>query len=717
MKFILRKQNLTSRHSRHSQKRRRRFWEIVPSFLLVVCVIAALIFNGLESERALGVMEPSVNVQSPLYAEGGQIASQDQLNKLLQDQLDAWKKVIQDELFSDRERQELGEKVLDTIECIKLVSHRLSAQIDDVAQIDRVAQIYSRIYIFQKSTEIIQTLTLISKKTSEEVVLTSFWIEFGKILEQSVDWFRNHTDEQIAKTWAIGYLGYFYEVQHSLPGRIPQDADLDNARKLTEEALKIAEATMQRAISYRWEWQLGRIYNSELERDPSSKEYLEKAIDFYALAYKDIQVLRREILPASRENQFTFRDRVEPLYREYVSLLLKQPDWQQKQIDDRNVRQIISSLQLAELENFLECNLQFESRDYGNIDNVIEQDRTVALIYPIILKDRLEVLLKLPGQPTLERRTQYIEKQVVENTLSELRLNLEKPYFSSSYGVPAAKKVYDWLIRPFEEAQPQLLDQNNIKTLVFVLDGALRNVPMAALCAEVESDRCKTYLIEKYAIALSPTLQIPEDAPRPPRKAFIAGLVEQPEDSNFGRLEYVTEEINSVKSSFSDPTVLQKLSKDALKRADLASYDVVHLATHSEFGGDLENTFILTADARIKLTTFPDLFRSRSDDLINLLVLSSCETATGNNREVLGIAGASIQAGARSVLATLWSIDDSATSVLMKDFYEGYVGDKSSHEGLTKVKALQRAQIDLLKQPLLYKPSYWAAYVLVGDWR
>lgn len=710
MKFILRKQNLTSRHSRHSQKRRRRFWEIVPSFLLVVCVIAALIFNGLQSERALGVMEPSVNVQSPPYVEENQIASQDQLNKLLQDQLDAWKKVIQDELFSNKERQELHKKIQDIKE-----KHTGQNSSHLSVQVDGVAQIYSRIYIFQKSTEIIQTL--ISKKTSEEVVLPSFWMEFGKILAQSVDWSRKGTNEQIAKTWAIGYLGYFYEVQHSLPGRIPQDADLDNARKLTEEALKIAEATMQRAISYRWEWQLGRIHNTELERDPSSKEYLEKAIDFYALAYKDIQVLRREILPASRENQFTFRDRVEPLYREYVSLLLKQPDWQQKQIDDRNVRQIISSLQLAELENFLECNLQFESRDYGNIDNVIEQDRTVALIYPIILKDRLEVLLKLPGQPTLERRTQYIEKQVVENTLSELRLNLEKPYFSSSYGVPAAKKVYDWLIRPFEEAQPQLLDQNNIKTLVFVLDGALRNVPMAALCAEVEGDRCKTYLIEKYAIALSPTLQIPEDAPRPPRKAFIAGLVEKPEDPNFGRLEYVKAEINSVKSSFSDPTVLQKLSKDALKRADLASYDVVHLATHSEFGGDLENTFILTADARITLTTFPDLFRSRSDDLINLLVLSSCETATGNNREVLGIAGASIQAGARSVLATLWSIDDSATSVLMKDFYEGYVGDKSSREGLTKVKALQRAQIDLLKQPLLYKPSYWAAYVLVGDWR
>jgi len=705
MKFILRKQNLTSRHSRHSQKRRRRFWEIVPSFLLVVCVIAALIFNGLESERALGVMEPSVNVQSPPYVEENQIASQDQLNKLLQDQLDAWKKVIQDELFSNKERQELHKKIQDIKE-----KHTGQNSSHLSVQVDGVAQIYSRIYIFQKSTEIIQTL--ISKKTSEEVVLPSFWMEFGKILAQSVDWSRKGTNEQIAKTWAIGYLGYFYEVQHSLPGRIPQDADLDNARKLTEEALKIAEATMQRAISYRWEWQLGRIYNTELERDPSSKEYLEKAIDFYALAYKDIQVLRREILPASRENQFTFRDRVEPLYREYVSLLLKQPDWQQKQIDDRNVRQIISSLQLAELENFLECNLQFESRDYGNIDNVIEQDRTVALIYPIILKDRLEVLLKLPGQPTLERRTQYIEKQVVENTLSELRLNLEKPYFSSSYGVPAAKKVYDWLIRPFEEAQPQLLDQNNIKTLVFVLDGALRNVPMAALCAEVEGDRCKTYLIEKYAIALSPTLQIPEDASRPPRKAFIAGLVEKPEDPNFGRLEYVTEEINSVKSSFSDSTVLQQLSKDALKRADLASYDVVHLATHSVFGNTLKDTFVLTDDGKIDLSEFPAFFESSSKNAINLLVLSACETAEGNDREVLGIAGASIQSGARSTLATLWSIQGSLTADLMQQFYKSWID-----EGLTKAEALRRAQLKFLEVPSVYKPSHWAPYVLVGDWR
>ena len=95
-----------------------------------------------------------------------------------------------------------------------------------------------------------------------------------------------------------------------------------------------------------------------------------------------------------------------------------------------------------------------------------------------------------------------------------------------------------------------------------------------------------------------------------------------------------------------------------------------------------------------------------------MLILSACETGEGDDREVLGIAGLAAQSGIRSTLASLWSIDDSSTAELMKQFYKGLTS------GLTKAEALQQAQLYLLdKYPGAYKPSHWAPYILVGDWR
>lgn len=116
------------------------------------------------------------------------------------------------------------------------------------------------------------------------------------------------------------------------------------------------------------------------------------------------------------------------------------------------------------------------------------------------------------------------------------------------------------------------------------------------------------------------------------------------------------------------------------------------MPTHGQFSSNLEETFILTWDRLLKIVDLDNLIRNSNSDSCNaieLLVLSACETATGDNRAALGLAGIAVRAGARSTLATLWSVDDRAAT-LMNEFYK-----QLADRNLTKAEALQRAQLSL----------------------
>ena len=142
-------------------------------------------------------------------------------------------------------------------------------------------------------------------------------------------------------------------------------------------------------------------------------------------------------------------------------------------------------------------------------------------------------------------------------------------------------------------------------------------------------------------------------------------------------------------------------------------YTIVHLATHGQFGSDRPNTFILAADGRIDIDSLGEIFHTRRqrETRLEMLILSACKTATGDSREVLGIAGATVQAGARSTLATLWSVDDAASVIFVKALYA-----QLGQPGVSRAEALRRAQIALLER-YPGRPRYWAPYVLVGSWR
>jgi CHAT domain-containing protein len=136
------------------------------------------------------------------------------------------------------------------------------------------------------------------------------------------------------------------------------------------------------------------------------------------------------------------------------------------------------------------------------------------------------------------------------------------------------------------------------------------------------------------------------------------------------------------------------------------------LATHGFFDGDHANSFLLAHDDKITLDRLQSTVGARrfTGNPLDLLVLSACETAKGDERAALGLAGVSLKAGAKSTVASLWPIADAATAILMKRFYEELRG------GASKASALQAAQGALLSDPEWAHPAYWSPYLLIGNW-
>ena len=142
--------------------------------------------------------------------------------------------------------------------------------------------------------------------------------------------------------------------------------------------------------------------------------------------------------------------------------------------------------------------------------------------------------------------------------------------------------------------------------------------------------------------------------------------------------------------------------------------NVVHLATHGQFGSTAEDTFLLTWEDKINVKELDQLLRSRQfpgQGGIDLLVLSACQTAQGDERALLGLAGVAIKSGARSTLGTLWTVRDESTAMFMTKLY-GYL----QQPGITKAEAVRQAQLDLIADANFNEPLLWAPFVLVGNW-
>jgi CHAT domain-containing protein len=514
------------------------------------------------------------------------------------------------------------------------------------------------------------------------------WKAIAQITATAIEQAKTLEDKR-AEAYALGTLGGLYE----------QTQQWGNAQKLTQQALALSESITAPDIAYRWQWQLGRILKAQKDEKGAKASY-SKAVD-------NLKSLRGDLV-AQRDVEFSFQEEVEPIYRELVSLLLQPGNQQPSQDDLDKARNVIESLKLAELDNYFRT--ACINAKPVKVDQV---DQTAGVIYPVILGDRLEVIYSVPSSSTNQKQsrdlrhyTKILSQKEVEQKLDELRQKLETRS-TFEFTVPS-QQVYDWIIKPIESE----LEKRQIKNLVFVLDGPLQNIPMAALYDG------KSYLVQKYNIALSPGLELlnPQPFARNQLRTIAGGLSEEV-SKEYPALPAVKRELDEIKSTVRDSDVLldKQFTFNAIKEA-VKSFNapVVHLATHGQFSSKPEDTFILTFDGKVNVNELSNLLKTRATDqrgAIELLVLSACSTAEGDNRAALGIAGIAFQAGARSTLASLWVVDDQATADIMGEFYK-----QLSKSEITKAEALKKAQLSLLKNPLYDHPYYWAPYVLVGNW-
>jgi CHAT domain-containing protein len=514
----------------------------------------------------------------------------------------------------------------------------------------------------------------------QQNLLTSDLIPTTKnLLEQTIQQAQQLQDQR-GYAYALGTFGHFYE----------QQQQWSLAEKYTKEALKLAEAINAADITYQWQWQLGRLHKVQGD--------IAGAIPPYTEAVKTLRSIRSDLVALNSDVQFSFRDNVEPIYRDLVGLLL---DAHPSQEHILQARETIESLQLAELENyFQEACLKTQPKQIDQIDT------TAAVIYPVILPDRLAVILSLPNQPLKYYSTNSNQAEI-EKTLENF-LQSFNPVFSEKQNLEFSQQVYNWLIRP---AQADL-NAHKIQTLVFVLDGFLRNLPMNALYDG------QHYLIEKYQIALTPGLQLLESKPFEATKltALVAGVSESRQ--GFVGLPGVKEEAENIAVQISSELILNKDFTDAGFQEKLHKTPVplIHLATHGQFSSNPEETFILTWNDRIKVKDFENLLRSRDEQEsvpIELIVLSACQTASGDKQAALGMAGMAVRSGARSTLATLWSVSDRSTVMLMNQFYQ-HLTQSTDH--MTKAEALRQAQLALINSTEFHHPFYWSPFVLVGNW-
>ncbi|MEO1401264.1 MAG: CHAT domain-containing protein [Cyanobacteria bacterium J06635_1] len=510
------------------------------------------------------------------------------------------------------------------------------------------------------------------------------WLEIGRFLAET--WRQaKELKDPIAESYAVGQLGELYE----LTGQASQSL------ALTEEAIQKTEAIQYLEGRYRWEWQLGRL----LKQQGNQAD----AIAAYRTAVNTLTSVRDNLRFIDSELQFSFRDDVEPVYRQLVTLLLGDKDApapEQKALGE--IIKQVDDLQLKELENFLSCNVQRVQISETAVD------ATAAIVYPVILEDRLAVILKLPGEDQVLRVQQiWKSRQEVESILMKLRNDLSAAPDRTPEVIELAQVVYNWLIAPFE---PVLGGQ--VETLVFVLDGTLRNIPMAVL------HDGEQYLIEKYAVAIAPGLNIFEPSRLPQGLKVFTGGVGEPqtlEGRDFSKIERLVDEFEGISlwAEIHPPLLNGQFTRENLQQQISADeFSVVHLKTHGIFSSVPEETFIVAYQDLIRGRDLGSLIQSTNRpgrSPLELLILSACSTAQGDNRAVLGLAGIAVQSGARSAISTLWEAQDDPNTQMMIRFYE-----ELAKPSLTRAEALRQAQVALLKD--YAAPHIWATYVLVGTW-
>jgi CHAT domain-containing protein len=475
------------------------------------------------------------------------------------------------------------------------------------------------------------------------------------------------------RSQADGTLGRLYR----------RTGELKPAKQHLESALRFAQATQSWDLAYQWQWQLGQL--AAAAGDDTG------AIAAYQAATDSIDLIRSHILATNPDWQFSFRDKIEPVYLEYLRLLLSSPS-----PSGERVIALHSRLRLAELENYLQCG-RLELVDFKEI-----QAPALTVVHLLDLGSSLEVIVRSGDGWHFHS----IDANSVRANLQNLIFNVQDERLASipeSAILYYSQQLYRQLIAPIE---PYLPDSG---TLVFDLDSGLANLPIALL------HDGQNYLVQQYSLALTlgSLWRTPQALPPGKPKALVAGISQTSPSfqGNWEAIPEVADEVAAVRQQTRAKVLLDEEFTSSRLFEQIDKFPIVHLSTHGRFSSNPQKTSILAWDKAIDLRSLGRWLKTDGKgSAIELLVLSACESAKGDKRSALGLAGVAATAGARSTLASLWPIDAARSVQLMGDFYRGL------NRGLSKAEALRAAQLGLMSNPEYKHPYYWGALVLVGSW-
>ena len=539
-----------------------------------------------------------------------------------------------------------------------------------------------------------------SRVTNSDTYLSQMAIQ---ILENAL-WLAEDQTNQRLLSLANGYMGQIFEQQNMF----------EQAFQFTRKARFIAQESCLNELLYVWEWQLGRLFR-KTEQD-------EHAFLSYKNAMNTLKPIRQQLFVGIRRFENAFAKKVRPIYLGIADLFLKRTDFtSDKKDQESNLQKAIDTMEIlkqAEMQDYFEdeCLTSIQETRTG-LDQIPANS---AVLYPVPMPDHLSILLKLPegmkhikipvnnrqlSQTVKKCRSLLEDWDLVDEWKDEWYGNLHEGLEASEI-MAVAQKLYQWIIHPIEKE----LIAANIKTLLVAPDGVLRLIPFSVL-----SDGY-SFLIEKYAVVTIPAISLTDMRSRSGQpntgKVLLAGLSKKRHGCM--PLKGVKKELNSINAMINGEILMnENYTVPKIKQKfKVNNYSIVHFATHGVFGGTPDETYLLTYDRKLTMNHLEQLIQltQLNQKNIDLLVLSACQTAQGNERAAFGLAGVALKAGAKSAIATLWTVDDQAASSLLVHFYEQLSYDRS------KAEALQSAMKQLILDTKYCHPSYWAPFLLIGDW-
>ncbi len=530
------------------------------------------------------------------------------------------------------------------------------------------------------------------------------------------------------RSQAAGYLGRLYASQ-----KRNQDALV-----WLDKAIFDAQQVNASDLLLQWELQSGQLFHETGDN--------KTALQAYQHAIKHLADIRYGVPGILHNGQSSIKKIVDPVYRGLADILLLQAS----QASSNEAKQTLLKQAIDAMETIKKTELEDFFNDRCLVDDDVSLNLKEALlpgvgvIYPVILPDRVELLFRSGDSDQFEQQSVPVSANEVVDTAMQMTQFLRDG--EGNYR-PASRKLYGWLLKAYDDK----LKAKGLATVIYVPDGPLRQVPFSALL------NGKKFAVEDYTVVTLPGLTLKKigvdsrkqarvliAALSKPDGASIDELMQSPIEGVLGErgivdmsasnvvtaetkapkltrdllveklsLPSINNEVSELQKNRLNTTLLnQSFTYGGIKQSvSSGDYSMIHIASHGYFGKNADDSFVMTYDRNLKLGDLQSLLNNDTikKSPIDLLTLSACQTAEGDDRALLGFSGMAIKTNALSAIGTLWSVNDEATATLMKAFY-------ADLNRLPKARALREAQLALLADKELKHPHYWSPFILVGHW-